>query len=254
MQQKVTFQNSHGHKLAGVLHIPDKQGRFPAIIRIHGFMSNKDGKSSTTFAQEFKNDYVYLRFDLAGHGESQGEFDDLTMTRCIDDTKAAINFISKQEKIDKERIGIIGSSLGGAVAIYITANNPNIRAAVFLAPVSDWKKNFNKEKWSPKKWEKTGERFFENRDTGKKKRLKYDYYKDAVSYNLYQEAEKIKVPTLIIQGTQDKSIPMETTTELVKHLSNPHLEIIEDADHNFREPEHFKQMIQKSVEFFKQNL
>ncbi len=253
MEKKVTFQNSQGQKLIGVLHTPDKEGKFPAVIRIHGFASNKEGKSSIGVCKALGEDFVCLRFDLWGHGESDGEFENLTMDEEMDDVKAAINFISKQEKVDPERIGIFGSSLGGMVSIYTAANNPKVKAAAFMCPVSNFKKSFSKKQWQPEKWKETGETFFNNH-AGKEFRLRYDFYENGIKYDLYKEAEKIKVPTIIIQGDADTSIPIEDSQELVKHLTNPHLEIIEGCDHHFSNPEHFKTMINKSVEFFKENL
>ena len=153
MIKKVFFDNGKGQKLAGVLSVPDKEGKFPAVIRLHGYRSGKDGRSSTVFDDEFKDDYIYLRFDFFAHGESEGDFIDLTPSEEMDDTKAAIDFVCSLEQCDG-RVGLVGSSLGGMVAIYVTANDSRVKAAVFGAPVSDFKENFSRKN-DVKLWEKT---------------------------------------------------------------------------------------------------
>jgi pimeloyl-ACP methyl ester carboxylesterase len=252
MEKKVFFKNSKGQKLAGILHLPDKEGKFPAIVRLHGYRSRKEGSTSTAFIEEFKNNYIYLRFDFFAHGESQGEFVDLTPSEEFDDAKAAIDFVMALEQCNG-KIGLIGSSLGGMVAIYTTANDPRVKAAVFGAPVSDFKECFSRKE-DIELWKKQGWIYTFNY-AGKKFKIGYDFFEDGCKYDLYQEAEKINVPVLVIQGDKDSSIPLEHTQELMKHLKNAKLELVEGAEHQWSaQPEHFKIFIQKSAEFLKQNL
>ncbi|MFC1800882.1 alpha/beta hydrolase [Nanoarchaeota archaeon] len=252
MIKKVFFENSQGQKLAGVLIVPDKEGKFPAILRLHGFRSGKDSRSGVVFDEKFKEDYIYLRFDFFAHGESEGEFENLTPSEEIDDAKAAIDFVTKLEQCNGD-VGLIGSSLGGMVAIYAAANDPRVKAAMFGAPVSDFKTCFSKlediEAWKEQGWKYTYN--FE----GQKFKIKFDFFEDGCQYDLYQEADKIEVPVLVLQGDLDESIPMEHTQELMKHLKNGKLEILKGAKHHWAsQPEHFKTFVDKTVEFFKENL
>ncbi|MBW2963590.1 alpha/beta fold hydrolase [Candidatus Woesearchaeota archaeon] len=252
MIKKVFFKNSKGDKLAGLLHLPDREGKFPAVIRAHGFRSGKDGETSIILGEKLDRDFVFLRFDFWGHNESEGDFVNLTPSEEIDDMNAAIDFVSKLEQVDPERIGIQGSSLGGMVAIYTTANNPKVKAAVFLCPVSDFKKTFSRME-DVEEWKKQGWKFTYN-SKNQEFKIGYHFFEDGCKYNLYKEADKIMIPTLIIHGDADKSVALEDSQELFKHLKNSKLEIIKGADHQFTNPEHFKTMVEKTIEFFKQNL
>ena len=250
--KKVFFQNSKGDKLAGILHLPDKEGKFPAVIRMHGYRSSKDGSSSKAFCESLEQDFVCLRFDFWAHNESEGDFVDLTVTEELDDARAAIEFISNLEQVDKERVGIEGSSLGGMIAIHTAANNPKVKAAVFVCPVSNFKKTFSRmediELWKKQGWKLT------YNSAGKEFKIGYQFFEDGCKYDLYKEAEKINFPTLIIHGDADKSVSIEDSKELVKHLKNTRLEIVNDSDHQFSKPEHSKIRVEKTAEFFRLNL
>ncbi|MCK4589419.1 MAG: alpha/beta hydrolase [Nanoarchaeota archaeon] len=253
MNKKVFFDNGKGFKLAGVLSIPDKEGKFPAVIRLHGFRSGKDGSSSTVFDDKFKDDYIYLRFDFFAHGESEGEFEDLTPTEEFDDTKAAIDFVCGLEQCNGE-VGLIGSSLGGMVAIYVTANDSRVKTAVFGAPVSDFKESYTEIEGDIEGWKKQGWKYTYNFE-GQRFKIKYDFFEDGCKYDFYKEAEKISVPVLVIQGDLDESIPLEQSKKLMKHLKNAEFYVVKGAVHHWAtQPEHFKVFVEKTVEFFRKNL
>ena len=71
MEKKITFQNSRGTKLVGVLHLPDKKTS-SAVIISHGFAANKDRTRLIKLAETLsKNGFAVLRFDFSGCGESE---------------------------------------------------------------------------------------------------------------------------------------------------------------------------------------
>jgi len=57
-----------------------------------------------------------LRFDFYGSGESDGEFREVTLQGEIADARAAMDFFRRQKGIDPKRLGLLGLSLGGAIA------------------------------------------------------------------------------------------------------------------------------------------
>src|SRR3990167_1508754 len=84
MQKKINIRNNQGQKLVGILNIPKGKPPFPAVIICHGLSSSKDSgyrKKINQFLEQFK--IVALRFDLAGHGESQGKFAEVTVSQGI---------------------------------------------------------------------------------------------------------------------------------------------------------------------------
>ena len=119
-ESKVTFV-SDGLKLAGVLRVPDGVGageRRPAFIVMHGFGSNMNSNNVLEPCAMFeKLGYVTLRFDMRGCGASEGERGRI---RCLDqvaDSRNALTFLAQQKNVEPDRIGLLGSSFGAAVAV-----------------------------------------------------------------------------------------------------------------------------------------
>ncbi len=88
MQKKVFFENSSAERLAGILHTPKKKTYAAAVI-CHGYGSSKDNKEK--WAEAFcKREMAALRFDFSGRGESKGAFEDMTISKLVDDLVSAI--------------------------------------------------------------------------------------------------------------------------------------------------------------------
>jgi uncharacterized protein len=120
-EQAVTF-TSAGLKLSGVVHVPSgmRAGeRRAAFIVLHGFGSNKTSSNTMQPTKVLGElGYVVLRFDMRGCGESEGEFGRVICLEQVEDTRNALTFLADHPAVDPERIGVIGSSFGGAVAVY----------------------------------------------------------------------------------------------------------------------------------------
>ena len=127
--EKLFFKNSRGQRLAGVLHAPAKS--FAGIVILHGFGSNKDGKAKKLARFFASRGYAALRFDFTGCGESKGALRGKIAAQEISDARRAISFLQRR---GFKRIGVIGSSLGGFVAVNVAASGARIKATVALCP------------------------------------------------------------------------------------------------------------------------
>ncbi|MEM2970464.1 MAG: alpha/beta hydrolase, partial [Candidatus Bathyarchaeia archaeon] len=106
-EEKVYFQNSKKQKLCGVLYLPNRGGPFPIVIVCHGLSTSKESKNTTmTYPEMVKNHIAVFAFDFSGHGESEGKFENVTISQAIDDLKSALEFIENKDFIDKEKIGL----------------------------------------------------------------------------------------------------------------------------------------------------
>ena len=228
MIQKVFFKNNKGQTLAAWLHVPAGNGPFPAVIRTHGYKSNKEGRTSTVLAEKF-TDIIYFRFDMHGHGESEGDADDIDALQCAYDVKSAITYVHSLPSVDKKRIAITGSSLGG-MAVLLAAAWEEVAALVPVCPVTDF-------------------------HPFRKSDVKYKSLVGQLgSENIYKETEKISSPTFIIHGDNDTVVPITQSIELVRHLKDATLHIVPGADHIFSHESHFQHMIKHTVEFIKSKL
>ena len=128
--EKLFFKNSRGQRLAGVLHAPAKS--FAGIVILHGFGSSKDGKAKKLARFFASRGYAALRFDFTGCGESGGALRGEIARQEISDARRAISVLRRR---GFKRIGVIGSSLGGLIAIAVTARvGERIKATVALCP------------------------------------------------------------------------------------------------------------------------
>src|SRR5438552_3283828 len=111
VKERVQFV-SNGLELAGVLQLPDglKKGeRRAAFLVLHGFGSNKDGGNVVTVSNLLTGlGYATLRFDMRGCGDSQGARGRTICLEQVEDTRAALDYLSRNENVDARRIGVIG--------------------------------------------------------------------------------------------------------------------------------------------------
>jgi uncharacterized protein len=113
---------SAGLRLAGVVRIP--QGAAPcerraAFLVLHGFGSNKNSQNVLRPANVLDAlGYVTLRFDMRGCGESEGQPGRVICLEQVEDTQNALTCLARHRAVDPDRIGVIGTSFGGAVAVY----------------------------------------------------------------------------------------------------------------------------------------
>jgi len=133
MNKQVKFY-SEGYLLYGNLSLPHEKA--PCIISLHGLESSKESEKWLIFESKLYNEgYAFLRFNFRGCGEgqekSEGRFEETNLTSRIKDFKSALNFLKKNIEIDVNRIGVIGSSFGGMVAI--ASQEKTIKALVTLA-------------------------------------------------------------------------------------------------------------------------
>ena len=121
MEQFAQF-NVDGQRLYGMLHTPDAappaQG-WPSVALLHGFTGNKlEGhRNFVLLARRLASVGVAcLRFDFRGSGESQGDFSEMTISREVQDTVAAAEYLRNQPHLDPERVMLLGFSMGAMVA------------------------------------------------------------------------------------------------------------------------------------------
>lgn len=130
--KKVTFETQYGMTLAADLYTPkDAQGKLAAIAVSGPFGATKEQSSGLYAMRMAERGFVALAFDPSYTGESSGE-PRRTASPDIntEDFMAAVDFLSKQENVDAERIGIIGICGWGGIALNAAAADTRIKATV----------------------------------------------------------------------------------------------------------------------------
>jgi uncharacterized protein len=133
MKTRIVHFYSEGSKLEGDYFLPDdlKGGeRRPGIVLCHGYSGIRN-LILPDYAKLFvAAGYVVLSFDYRGFGGSEGPKWRIMALEQIDDIRSAITFLAAQPEVDANRIGVWGTSNGGAHAPYVAGIDARVKAAV----------------------------------------------------------------------------------------------------------------------------
>jgi len=252
----VTFRNK-GQQIIGILHIPDNlnsEEKAPGIVMFHGFTGNKtEAHRLFVHVARALSEYgfIVLRFDFRGSGDSDGEFEDMTVLGEVSDAEKALTFLMEQRNVDKERVGILGLSMGGRVAAILASKDKRVKFAILYSPALGSLKERFFSQMSKEKLEKlnSGEPI----EVSSGWYLKKEFF-ETVDYIVPLEIMgSIKVPTLIIHSDGDEIIPLEEALkgyELIKDLNEKNeLYIIKGGDHTFSKKEHTLEVIRKTLDW-----
>lgn len=123
-------------KLALVLHLPDGHARVPCVVACHGLHASKDSDKYLLLGDALPAAGLALaRFDFRGCGESSGREDETTIATRIEDVEAVLALLEGQPRLDG-RFGLLGSSLGGFVALFVASRRPGTPVVTWNAPAS----------------------------------------------------------------------------------------------------------------------
>ncbi len=129
---KVTFHNHYGITLVADMYVPKgATGKLPAIAVSGPFGAVKE-QTSGIYAQHMaERGFLTIAFDPSFTGESGGEPRRMASPDInTEDFLAAVDFLSTDDLVDSERIGIIGICGWGGMAINAAALDPRIKATV----------------------------------------------------------------------------------------------------------------------------
>lgn len=254
MEQHLTITTEE-HALSAVLHLPG-QGEFPAIVLCHGFMGNKIGmhrlfvKTARTLAQA---GYAVLRFDYSGCGDSSGEHRDLSLHRQIRETMAVIDFMSKHPAVDKERLSLLGLSMGGCVAALTASVDPRVTRLILWAPVArpleDLLLIVGREKMEEAL--ETGTSDFQGFELGG------EFFKSLGALHPLEEITRYAGSCLFVHGSGDTEVHPGNAALYYRALSRNYrtgdrLVIIPEADHTFAAVRWERQVIQQTLDFLRE--
>ena len=169
-----------------------------------------------------------LRFDFACAGES-GKFEEITYSSEVEDLQAAFSLCA----IGTEKIAVLGSSMGGTVALLFAAQHTGVATVVTIAaPVHP--ERFASRLLTPaqvQEWRKMGYTFYHGQ------RINVSLLHDLEKLNVPEAAKKISCPVFILHGDRDDVVPVEEAHELHEYLpGSKRLFILKGADHRLSDP------------------
>jgi pimeloyl-ACP methyl ester carboxylesterase len=118
IEQALTFKDPAGHAVSGILASPP-HGSDRLAILCHGFLSNKNSHTNTTLTELLlPQDIATFRFDFFGQGESEGPFEEITVSLALSQALAALDLMHSK---GYRKMALVGSSFGGLVSILAAA-------------------------------------------------------------------------------------------------------------------------------------
>ena len=157
---------SEGVRLAGDLYRPADAGTGEAragILLCHGYTGVKSLYLPDNARVLTEAGYVVLTFDYKGWGASEGPRTRLAPFSRVADTLAALTFLETRPGVDRARLGLYGTSYGGATAIWAAALDARVRCVVSVVGVGDgrrWMRSVRR----PDEWHELLERARQDRE------------------------------------------------------------------------------------------
>jgi uncharacterized protein len=130
--------HSEGTRLSGDLFLPDglrQHEKRAGIVLCHGYTGVRNLYLPDTAKALTDAGYVVLTFDYKGWGDSDGPKSRLSPYGRVIDSQAALTFLGAQPMVDADRLGIYGTSYGGATVIWTAAVDPRVKAVVSVVGI-----------------------------------------------------------------------------------------------------------------------
>ncbi len=154
IEQALTFKDHEGHRVSGILASPPSHTD-RATVLCHGFLSNKNSMTNKTLTTLLcERGIASFRFDLFGQGESEGPFEQITVSLAVKQALAALDLVASK---GYRWIGLVGSSFGGLVALMAAAQWSSLSCLALKCPVPDFPEMLELEfgKQGMAEWERT---------------------------------------------------------------------------------------------------
>ena len=216
------------------------------IFFFGGYSSDMTGTKATALNNWTESNGInYLRFDYSGHGESSGDFSKGTLSKWLGEAEFFF------EKFKSKKNIIIGSSMGGWIALLTALKNIDVNGIIGIASAPDFTKNeWDKLSETEKEeFKSSGSILFPDDDYGDYE-VFYEFVKDGFQHEIMNDAIKITCPVRLLHGKLDKVIAYNVSERIIEQLStsDKSLTIIEDGDHNLSRQEDLEILFTKIKE------
>ncbi|OUW96221.1 MAG: hypothetical protein CBD97_01900 [Pelagibacteraceae bacterium TMED237] len=210
------------------------KGKSPGIIFIHGLNSDMSGQKALSierFAR--KNKLKFIRFECRGHGKSDGNFEDFTISDWKKDLLDIIDNIAKGPQI------LVGSSMGGWLMFLAAKVRPSkIIGMVGLAAAPDYIDEFYKNLPLVKKKEIREKGIMKYSSYGFSYLIKKKYIVDGKKNKILNKEFKWNKPLILIQGLRDNVVKSDVPEKIIKKIKGNQIQIklLKNSDHRLSEP------------------
>lgn len=262
-KSRVFFFSIAGKKVSGVAHVPQKEGTYPIIVLLRGYIDQKEYKAGdgTKRVAEMlaKNGFIALAPDFLGYGQSasasaspieerfQTYTTALTLLASLENINNGLKNKEPGIRADTNKIGIWGHSNGGQVALSILAISGKRYPTVLWAPVT---------KPFPYSVLYYTDEFPDKGKLLRKIIADFEKEYDAEKYTFTNYIKNINASMQLHQGERDSIVPRQWTDQFVEKLK----ELKKDVGYfTYPENDHYllknggEVAVERSINFYKEN-
>lgn len=219
-------------------------GEGPTVVWLGGFMSDMSGTKAQALADwALEEGRGYLRFDYSGHGQSEGQLRDHTITQWRADSLRVIEVLTEGPLV------LVGSSMGGWLACLVAAAIPErIGAMVLIAPAADFTEKLMTPELPPEAHEALREEgvWFRPSEYGDGPYpITRALLEDGARWSILQGSVPVEAPVRILQGGEDPDVPWLHALELAHQLKAEDVvfTLIKDGDHRLSRPQDIERLL-----------
>ena len=225
-----------GHEIAYDQLAPTRDG-VPGVIFLHGLASDRNGnKAQALLAHCAARGYGFLRFDMYGHGQSTGRFEDAGPSRWRDDALLVLDRLTKGPQV------LVGSSMGGWVMLLAALARPSRMAAlVGIAPAPDFTEDLMwRELSEPQRAAilKDGHVDVPGDYGNPPLRIGRHLIDDGRANMLLGKPIALSCPVRLIHGQNDTSVPWQHSLKIAERVTGGDVRVtfLKDGDHRLSRP------------------
>jgi pimeloyl-ACP methyl ester carboxylesterase len=218
-------------------------GRGPTVMWLGGFRSDMAGTKAQALADwALAEGRAYVRFDYFGHGESDGDFREGTITRWREDALAVLDELTRGE------IVLVGSSMGAWIACLVAAvRAERVKAMVLVAPAPDFTEKLMAPEIPP-----DGQRalredgmWLRPSEYGDPYPITAALLEDGARWSILPGPVPIEAPVRILQGGEDPDVPWRHALELAQAIKGDDVvfTLIKDGDHRLSRPQDIARLL-----------
>jgi alpha/beta superfamily hydrolase len=223
-----------GQTIHGMLHLPAKQPA-PAVALLHGFTGQRT-EASFVFVRMARllcdAGIAALRFDFRGSGESEGAFSEMTIEREVEDARAALRWLRARPDVDARRVGLLGVSLGSAVAMLTAGEEPQLRALCLWSTLARPRHRFPLPTEPAQRAALRAHGFVDHNAAGFP--VGRAFYESAARVDPVAAMERYRGPLLCVHGDRDY-LPLEEPQLVIDRTAaeSKSLHVVPEGEHVF---------------------
>jgi len=250
--------------------IGDSDHSFPLVVLAHGHGGTRNEAGGYTSVAEglAVRGIASIRMDFPGCGESSEPFTQNYLSNMLDDIQASRDFAIGQDNVDKNRVGLLGFSMGGRLVLLLSAIDSSYKVIATWAPAGDNSAASEvgflggQEAYDKMKAQAATEGFTPfTTSWGQKEQLSLQWFTDIEESRPLDAIQSFKGPLLVLYGDLD-DVVLPATAEAVIEAATSSIEVVrhvvKGAGHGLGlfndKPALTDEAVATTVEFFSQRL